>query len=353
MKTVIGKQITIVIVGLVLLPLVCFAKQNQSSSGNDGMVAAHTMMIADRFQAYAQVEPVTIIKLKAVQAGTVNGVTVLPGESVKAGDVLGRLTGPTVNERLVENRSALAEASASVTAAKKLLAIERRKFKTRLATQEAVNAAEVDLAKARADHDRAQMKLQTALLSLALKAPANGTVLAVRVGDGEHVLADQTILTLQPAGSLWLVARYYGTEATTIRVGMTGRFEPADGSAAVPVKVRTIIGPIGQDGGLAVGLTATGATPTLFNGQAGQVFLFGKKQKVVAVPTRALILDRGQWWVVVRTQDGDRHQRVFPGPSRGNLTLIKRGLEAGTRVVVENAYLEFHRDLSRQYQQPD
>jgi len=42
-----------------------------------------------------------------------------------------------------------------------------------------------------------------------------------------------------------------------------------------------------------------------------------------------------------------------PGPARGWQTFIERGLEPGAQVVVENAYLEFHRGISKNYQPPD
>ena len=71
------------------------------------------------------------------------------------------------------------------------------------------------------------------------------------------------------------------------------------------------------------------------------------------IPTRALILDRGEWWVLLHTDRGNHPQAVVPGPARGWRTFIKRGLQPGAQVVVENAYLEFHSGISRHYQPPD
>ena len=76
-------------------------------------------------------------------------------------------------------------------------------------------------------------------------------------------------------------------------------------------------------------------------------------RSLVAVPTRALILDQGQWWVLVHTANGNQPRLVTPGPARGWQTFIERGLEPGAEVVVENAYLEFHSGISKNYQPPD
>jgi hypothetical protein len=71
------------------------------------------------------------------------------------------------------------------------------------------------------------------------------------------------------------------------------------------------------------------------------------------VPTRALILDQGTWWLLVHTPQGIRRQAVVPGPSRGESTLIEKGLHPGAEIVVDNAYLLFHRDFSKSFQAPD
>jgi multidrug efflux pump subunit AcrA (membrane-fusion protein) len=67
----------------------------------------------------------------------------------------------------------------------------------------------------------------------------------------------------------------------------------------------------------------------------------------------ALILDRSRWWVLVESAGGLRRQRVEPGPSRGEQTLILKGLAAGETVVVRDAYRLFHRDFGQQYTPPD
>ena len=149
-----------------------------------------------------------------------------------------------------------------------------------------------------------------------LRAPVAGRVLALNAAAGERVAAGQTVLTLQAKGRLWLHATFFGAAAGAIHVGMRGRFVPAADPRPIPVVVVSVFPALGADGGEAVGLRATAGSPWR-NGAFGNVSLDGPSRLVTAVPTRALILDRGRWWVMLHTPHGDRPQAVVPGPARG------------------------------------
>ncbi len=324
----------------------------QAWAGPD-VAAVRSLTVAARMEASARVEPITILRLRAAQAGMISGLKVLPGDNVRAGDVLARLRGPAVESLLVQRRNEVAGAVAAMSAARETLAGERRKLAEQLSTRREVSHAEAALAESQALLDSARSRLASTLAALVLQAPISATVLSIGAAEGEMVQPGQTIMTLQQSGALWFKARYYGSDATAVRVGMRGRFLPASGAPAVAVKVRTIVGLLQNDGSLEVGLIATAPRPVLRSGETGTVVLEGAARTMAAVPTRARILDKGRWWVLVRTGGGNRPREVTLGPSRGDMTLIERGLEAGAEVVVENAYLEFHREFSKRYQPPD
>lgn len=308
-------------------------------------VTVKAQPVTRALQAYGQVRPLALTQVRAVEAGVVSRL-VLPGEQVTAGQVLAVLGGAQAQSLLAERRSALRAASIQ-------LAADRRKLAEHLATRQMIAADE-------AAHAAARGRLQVAVQTLTLRAPAGGQVLAVDAADGEQVAVGQLILTLQ-TGRPWLEATYYGADALAIRPGMTGRFQPASGPA-IPVRVRTVAQALGPDGGEQVGLlpamrngddSAAVPAQSWRSGQWGMVTLLEKTRPMVAVPTRALILDRARWWVLVRTPHGDRRRQVVPGPASGWLTYISRGLRPGERVVVQNAYLEFHRGISQRYSPPD
>ncbi|NNN04557.1 MAG: hypothetical protein HKL90_01515 [Elusimicrobia bacterium] len=152
---------------------------------------------------------------------------------------------------------------------------------------------------------------------------------------------------------LWLKAAFYGADVNAIRAGMSGTFVPASSGRTVPVKVCAKFGLLRADGGESVALLAASPRPDWANGMFGTVTLIGPVETLVSVPTRALILDGGRWWVLARTPAGDVPQEVELGPTRGWQTFIERGLKPGTRIVVADAYLRFHRNVAQSYQAPN
>ena len=311
-----------------------------------GTVTAEAQPVAEKFQAYGQVVPIALVSVRAAEAGIVADMRVVPGSPARAGEALATLTGPEIHALLVGREGA-------VRAARVRLLAERRQLAGQLSTQQSVAAA-------RAAFESAQAQLQVARDMTTLRAPSPATVIAVNAGEGERVGAGQIVLTLQASNRLWLNAIYYGEEAAAIHVGMRGRFQPAGGGAPVPVKVAAVSAALAPDEGESVGLFATGphardaaSQPPWLSGEWGTVTLEGATHSMVAVPTRALIIDRGQWWVLVRTPHGDRRQPVAPGPTRGWQTFIRQGLASGEQVVVQNPYLEFHRGIVKRYAPPD
>ena len=308
-----------------------------------GTVVARARPVAAHYRAYGQVQPVSVTHVNAVEAGTVSHL-VLPGVAVRAGQVLAILAGPQAEALLGQSRGALHAAALR-------LAADHREFTAHLVTRQQVAADQ-------AAYDQARGQLQVALQTLTLRAPADGEVLAVDAADGEQVAAGQPILALQ-TGRPKLKAIYYGPDAFVIRAGMSGEFLPASGEP-VPVRVLTVSPALAADGGEQVWLAPrsaparTAAESTAWrSGQWGTVRLTGASRSMVALPSRALILDRAHWWVLVRTGQGNRRQRVVPGPSRGWTTFIAQGLTPGEHVVVQNAYLEFFHGIAGHYTPPN
>ena len=188
---------------------------------------------------------------------------------------------------------------------------------------------------------------------MTLSAPVDATVLMASAAAGQPVGAAQPILTLQTPYRLWLRAVYYGFDLSSIRAGMRGTFSPANGSESVPVRVCAVFGLLEAGGGASITMLPATPSATWIDGEFGTVTLDLPPRVLVAVPTRSLILDQGKWWVMVHTLKGDQPQAVVPGPSRGWETFLEHGLAPGTQVLVDNAYLVFHQDISQRYQPPD
>lgn len=303
--------------------------------------------------AYGQISPVSTVPVSAAEEGVVTGLTVRPGTHVRAGQSLAHLSGPAIDSLVTQGEADVRSAQSQLDAAVKSLAIARQQLPAHLTTRQAVHQAESAEAQARSGLVNAQSRLTTLRELMTVSAPADGIVLDLNSADGALVSVGQPILTLQPANGLWLLANYYGADLTAIRVGMTGRFMPSDGGQTVRVRVVSIPGTVAPGGGESVALEPLHVTPSWLNGESGTVNLDLPSRAMVAVPTRALVLNQGKWFVMVHTASGDRAQEVVPGPTEGWDTLITSGLAPGTKVVVSSAYLLFHAKNAEQYQIPD
>lgn len=324
-----------------------------ADSGDFAPVRAQT--VVQSLSAYGEIEPIVTIQVRTVNPGTLGGLRVVPGSVVSAGEVVARIGGPRVESLLTAREQTLRSAQAREDAASRALEIIRRQLAAQLATRQAVDAAQSDLAAAHAAVRTANARLREVRDLQTVRAPAAGTVIAVQAADGEETTAGETLLTLQPAGRLWIRATYYGADAALLRAGMTGRFRLTGNGKTIAVKVVAVSSGLAADAGLRVGLVPISSVLPAWwvNGQWGTVTLEGPSRQMVAVPTTALILDRGNWWVLVHTPQGDKPQQVVPGPARGWQTWIVSGLQAGQQVVVQDTFLKYHRDIAQSYQPPD
>lgn len=318
-----------------------------------GLMTVQLRTMTPHIAAYARVEPIAALPVSAAESGIVSDLRVLPGMHVRAGQELAHLNGPAINALLLQGEANVRAAQSQLHAAQKTLAIQRQQLLSHLTTRDMLHQAESTEAQAQTGLDNAESRLKAVRQMRTLSAPTDAIVLSLSSADDALVAPGQTILTLQSATGLWLKAEYYGAEMTAIRTGMTGIFSPADGSGPIPVKVSAVFGSLTSDGGVSVTMAPVERHVQWLNGQSGTVALNAPPRKLIAVPTRALILDQGKWWVMVHTAHGDHPQVVVPGNAQGWDTFIEQGIQPGTQIIVENAYLLFHSTISRSYQIPE
>ena len=315
------------------------------------LATVETREAAPKYTAYAAVEPITTIVVSSVVAGAVEGFTAVPGASLRAGATVAKIAGPEQVAEIEGARSAVARSDAAVRLAESTAESVRSTYPD-LTTRQQLDNARAAVAEARAALGKARAELSNQETAATVRAPAAGTVLETFVANGDRVAAGSPLLRLQPSGGLWVRGSFYGADAGAVSVGMKGRFEPADGSPPVPVQVRSVLAPLQRDGGRGVGCEATGG-PALESGEMGTLELSGPRRAWAAVPSPALIMDGGRWWVLVEGGDGPQRRAVEVGRSMDGWTLIENGLTPGERVVVTDAYLIFHREFGKHYQPPD
>jgi RND family efflux transporter MFP subunit len=337
-------MLTLVLCALTSLPCAVWAAP--------GIATVRAATEPVRLQAFARVEPRHIIRVRAPLDGTVQGLQAKRGDVLHRGEVIAVLSGPERRMELEQARAAAARAQAALHLAQQTLHRLRETYPG-VSTRKELQRARADVAERRSVASATQARLQYQRATASVDAPVAARVLSVNVGDGQRVSTGDALLELAPLRALWLRAVFYGHDAESVHVGMNGKFRPVAGGSAVAVKVVSVLQALRADGGREALCAATQGSTTWRDGDAGTVDLQGAPRHGTVVPTSALVLDRGQWWVLLRTSGGDRPQAVVPGAAHGGETFIERGLQPGQRVRVSDVYLRFHRDFTQHYQPPD
>lgn len=287
--------------------------------------------------------------------GRLVDLKVKPGDTVSAGQEIARIAGPAVQARIQAANHRVQRDRARVRSASSLLRIARREQHRQLATQGDLLQAEARLSEARSDLaiDRAErMGLAS---GSRLNAPFAGTVTALRAAGGDYVTAGQVLIELAPSTGLRLSARVYGNDARLIEPGRTGHFQDDDGAGIVPVKVISKAPDPKSPGVRRLYLAPLSPSqPAPWSlGDSGTLTLDAQAPALPSVPTAALIMDRGHWWVMLKTPSGARAVRVTPVARANGRAWISQGLYAGQRVQLGGAYQDFHRDFAKHYANPD
>ena len=348
-----GASLRLIAASVCAAAALAIAVPSAGQSSDAGTIAAQLRSVTPHVVAYGQVEAIQLVPVEAAETGVVQNLRVLPGSRVRAGQPLATLAGPAMRTLLLQSQADVRSARSALSAARKALAIQREELPSHLTTRQAVHQAESAEAQAQTTLDNAQSHLAATRQMMTITAPTAGLVLTINGANGQLVSAGQPVVTLQPAAGLWLRATYYGPALSSIRLGTTGRFTPTDGSAPITVRVCSIPGILAKGGGESIFLCPAHGSPAWLSGESGSVSLDLPPQNLISVPTRALILNQGKWWVMILTGKGNHPQQVIPGPTQGWNTFIERGLTPGAQVIVSNAYLLFHASIAEQFQIPD
>lgn len=299
-----------------------------------GWVTVQATQQAPVLSGFASVEPGTAITITALQAGVLTNFSAVPGEHVQSGQTIGLLSGPQIAAALATAQGASRAANAALTA-------EQGKFADHLSTQAAVAQAEAVAEAARAN-------LAALRAASSLQSPVAGQVQSLAVGPGATLQPGQAVAVVQPASGAWVKAVLYGPQAAQLTPGTAARFMPANGESAESVTLRGVLN-TQADGGLVLAFSGASLQP----GEAGTLILPLPPRQVLLVPSEALVLDDGQWWVMLHDAKGDHAVQVVPGEAEAAQTPILSGLTARDQVIVQDAALLYHRGIAAQYQPPD
>jgi RND family efflux transporter MFP subunit len=286
--------------------------------------------------------------VKAKAAGELLELKVREGDSVLAGQLLGRIDTAEALARKKEKVALLASAQAQLDAAQKSLDSNKSLFAKGFVSQTVVDNAESNLLVTTAQREAAsaQLELVEKLLGdTRILAPISGQVAERLAQPGEKVSIDTRLLSIVDTQSLEIQTSLPALEVSKVKIGqtadiyvegMTGmslgrvsRISPAAaaGSRSVPV----FIALSGRDSGLRTGLFARGRI-SIENTQA-----------TLCIPKTALREAEGR--KVVYLIDADNKIRTtvvetgvegYQGTDRQSVVEITAGLKAGDTIVAGN-----------------
>jgi cobalt-zinc-cadmium efflux system membrane fusion protein len=278
--------------------------------------------------------------------GRAVGILVKLGDKVKAGQPLVQLSSPNVGQVQSEAQKALADLTLSEKSSER---VHKLQAEGAVAEKE-VAAAEGDLRKARSDYGRAQTQLKALGLSASdpavnasLRALIPGVVVERNVLVGQEVRADQAapLLTVSSLDAVWVQADVYEQDLGLVALG-----DP------VAVQVPAYPGEkfAGKVGNIADVIDTTTRTvkvrcvvPNADHRLKPEMFArvevkSSGKQKVILVPTQAVLADGDRSLVIVATEGNTfRARRVEVGPESEGKVRVLSGLTPGEKIVTEGA----------------
>lgn len=311
-----------------------------------------------------------------VVSAPINGelvrVTVEPGDAVKQGDPLARLSrnrpgfvDPRTDASTQSSIAAAQSRLRAATAAREYAALEldraQKLADSKLIATTTLDSARTRLRTANAEEAAAKAELsraRSALLpaetensatQIALVAPASGYILEVRQESATAVQAGTPIIVLGDPSRIDIVAEFLSQDALRIEAGDTALIENwSTGESAsrsiraiverVEPTARTKISALGiEEQRTRVILRFDEKVPDELRAHQYRVdarVILDQVDKVIRVPPGALFRDGDDWGVFIVRDKRARVQRVELGARGDDFTEIKNGLQVGDKVVV-------------------
>lgn len=286
-----------------------------------------------------------VVTIYPLITGNVQGITVAPGDYVKAGQVLG-----VVKSAEVANyNSALITAETNVRLTQRQLDQQKDLYKSGLASQVDVTNTQVAYEQAVAAKIAAEM-----ILSINgnnkngeydIRSPINGFIVQMNIANGTAIRSDNNagLFTISDLKNVWIEANVYEANIGKVKQGDTVEVSTISYPDKVfkgrVDKLMNVLDPASKTMKIRVVLNNPNyllkpqmfATVTLNDDEAN---------KAISVPIKALVFDNSQYYVVVVTGKKDVSIRpVQLVSTNGKVAYIKSGLQPGERVIASNALL--------------
>ena len=277
--------------------------------------------------------------------GVVQDVSIVPGDYVHNGQVLG-----VVKSAEVANyNSALINASTNVQLTKKQLDQQKDLFKSGLASQVDVTNAEVSYQQAVASKIAAEKILSingnNTNGEYFIKAPIDGFVVQMSITNGMAIRTDNNggLFTISDLKNVWVEANVYEENIGKVKLGdsvdVSTISYPDKVFKGKVDKLMNVLDPTSKAMKMRVVLSNPGylLKPQMF---ATVTLNDSENQKAISVSSKALVFDNSQYYVIIVT--GGKNVQIRPVQlisNNGTTAYIQSGLTPGETVIASNALL--------------
>lgn len=310
-------------------------------SPNDVAIAAPQEMVR-LLEITGALRAVNWSTVKARVAAELQSLDVREGDTVRAGQVLGRLDATEFSLRLRQSQEQAAQARAQLEIAERALENNRALVSQGFISQNALDTSVSNAAAARAALMAANAAADLARKAqddTVLRAPIGGQVSQRLVQPGERVGVDARLIEIIDLSRLEIEAAVPPQDLAALRIGALATLR-VDGIDA-PVTARVArINPAAQAGTRAVMVyLAVAPQPGLRQGLFAQGKIELERRTVLAVPASAVRIDQARPYAIA-LESGQAVVRELVLGTRGQgggaqeaLVEVRSGLTAGTTVL--------------------
>ena len=260
----------------------------------------------------------------------------LPGQAVKAGQVVLAVAPTLTTIESTDQKNALYKAESEIT--QRHLEVQRLKKLGQYSAKKDLENAKAELERALKQKD--EITNQTFKPEL-LRSPIDGFVSDLHVRPGEIVTSDKTIAEIVDPNKLLVEALVFNPETADQIVGGY-IFSPLEPQKKIDVKILGVSPKVNrEDQSIHIQLKPEKVNHDIKLDMAVEVVGELKETKTaLAIPQKAVAEDSQGTWVFVHTNpEAFEPRKIRIRRQIDNIVEIEEGLSPGERIVIEGAYL--------------
>ncbi|HLY70235.1 MAG TPA: efflux RND transporter periplasmic adaptor subunit [Puia sp.] len=286
-----------------------------------------------------------VVKIFPMISGNIQDISVVLGDYVKQGQVLGVIT----SSEMAGYSNDLINAQTNLQVAKKNLEKTIDMYKSGLASLTDSLSAEASYLQAKSELSRVNRVLKIngggTEGQYAIKSPISGFVVDKQVSNNTTIRSDNSnsLFTISDLKNIWVWANVYESNINAIRMGdnvtVTTLSYPGKIFRGKVDKIMNVLDPTNKVMKVRVALDNSGylLKPQMF---ASVTVTNPENKQALCISSRALIFDRSQYFVLVfNTKEDVRITPVQVLSSIGDKTYISSGVQENDKVISTQAIL--------------